>query len=182
MPNYHTHFESSSFEVKDPSKFEKDFKEKIKGEDSTCYLHMNEARILGTDLWVGGADDDFCDTSEDSIAYFLQEYIQDGADAQLTCINSSSKITDLFATVYHITSMAVGQMNLDDSYNLLKQITFPKWVECKSTMKSPEMVVWIEKGKRYKALEQRKLRNRQYFTIQHAEGAELTWGKEHFYE
>lgn len=121
----------------------------------------------------------YIDTNRKIDYNFLQvikDYIDDNENCYIIEIQKDIRTSKIFV----ISNVSVHSANLTDLFKIYEKSIFPRKLLATVTVSSNPGGYWIERGKEYIAVGQKKERGRSYYIIKHSDGVEKLWNKECF--
>jgi len=164
-------FDTSIFVVTNPEKFKKEFSEKF---------NPNSLNFEVTEHGFGIYGDDVTSDDVEQTAIIIRDHLKEGMDAHIRCLCWNDLDSQSTHSFYYITPLTIAVMECKEIFSLLKRNAYPRMIECNTSCQNKETNTWIEKGVKYKALNENKLRGRPYYLIEVKDGHQVTWGKEYF--
>lgn len=169
--NHYAVLETTQFKVKDAIPFREEI------EKLPIDLQVNSGGFTIRQKEESIDEDDI-----DRVCETIQRHVAEKVFVRVTVLFFSSKQSCLWANIYVINDLGISFKSLGSVFEEMENKFYPRRIIAQASVRNNATKNWIENGKVYVAIKEKRVRNRHHYVVKHDNGHQITWGKEYFYE
>lgn len=139
MSYYQEELYTTKFKVKNPEKFQEDFKNRVEGERKDLIVAVDGFQIVGTNLYVISEG-----AHHEDVADFIHQHILEGSHTFITRVTICSRDVPA-ASITLVTDLAINYADLEDLEKTLLETIVPRKLIARWDFFNHGVQQWVKK-------------------------------------